>query len=156
LVCPPAARRLRPAVPVRPQLARRLRPAAHASSPLTRLLPPLRLAERLLLPVLDILQSIPVLGFLPGFVLGLVHLFPHRNLGLEIASVLMIFTGQVWNMTFSFYASLKSVPADGTYEGQAAQIRALSMQLLQELYGLDAASFDAKWREWVLKTYPKK
>jgi NitT/TauT family transport system permease protein len=69
-------------------------------------------AERLMLPVLDILQSIPVLGFLPGFVLGLVHLFPHLNLGLEIASVLMIFTGQVWNMTFSFYSSLKSVPSD--------------------------------------------
>ena len=63
-------------------------------------------AERLMLPLLDILQSIPVLGFLPGFVLGLVHLFPHRNMGLELASVLMIFTGQVWNMTFSFYSSL--------------------------------------------------
>ena len=69
-------------------------------------------AERVLLPVLDILQSIPVLGFLPGFVLGLVHLFPAQNIGLEIASVLMIFTGQVWNMTFSFYSSLKSVPPD--------------------------------------------
>ncbi len=69
-------------------------------------------AERVMLPVLDILQSIPVLGFLPGFVLALVHLFPHRNLGLEIASVLMIFTGQAWNMTFSFYSSLKSVPPD--------------------------------------------
>ena len=69
-------------------------------------------AERVMLPVLDILQSIPVLGFLPGFVLGLVHLFPHHNIGLEIASVLMIFTGQVWNMTFSFYSSLKSVPPD--------------------------------------------
>jgi len=69
-------------------------------------------AERVLLPVLDILQSIPVLGFLPGFVLGLVYLFPHHNVGLEIASVLMIFTGQVWNMTFSFYSSLKSVPPD--------------------------------------------
>ena len=69
-------------------------------------------ADRLMLPVLDILQSIPVLGFLPGLVLGLVHLFPHRNAGLELASVLMIFTGQVWNMTFSFYASLKSVPPD--------------------------------------------
>ena len=69
-------------------------------------------AERLMLPVLDILQSIPVLGFLPGFVLGLVYLFPHQNIGLEIASVLMIFTGQVWNMTFSFYSSLKSVPPD--------------------------------------------
>ena len=69
-------------------------------------------AERVMLPVLDILQSIPVLGFLPGFVLGLVHLFPHQNIGLEIASVLMIFTGQVWNMTFSFYSSLKSVPPE--------------------------------------------
>jgi len=69
-------------------------------------------AERVMLPVLDILQSIPVLGFLPGFVVGLVHLFPHHNIGLEIASVLMIFTGQVWNMTFSFYASLKTVPPD--------------------------------------------
>src|SRR4051794_8097397 len=54
-------------------------------------------AERVMVPVLDILQSIPVLGFLPGFVLGLVHLFPNQNLGLEMASVLMIFTGQVWN-----------------------------------------------------------
>ncbi len=69
-------------------------------------------AEPVLLPLLDILQSIPVLGFLPGFVLGLVHLFPHQNLGLELASILMIFTGQAWNMTFSFYASLKSVPPD--------------------------------------------
>ncbi|EEF60170.1 ABC transporter permease [Pedosphaera parvula] len=69
-------------------------------------------SERVMLPMLDILQSIPVLGFLPGFVLGLIHLFPHRNLGLEIASVLMIFTGQVWNMTFSFYYSLKSVPEE--------------------------------------------
>ena len=69
-------------------------------------------AGRVMLPLLDILQSIPVLGFLPGFVLALVHLFPHRNLGLEMASVLMIFTGQVWNMTFSFYHSLRSVPRD--------------------------------------------
>src|SRR5438552_10908301 len=69
-------------------------------------------ADRVMLPVLDILQSIPVLGFLPGFVIGLVHLFPHRNLGLELAAVLMIFTGQAWNMTFAFYSSLKSVPED--------------------------------------------
>ncbi len=69
-------------------------------------------AERLLIPLLDILQSIPVLGFLPGVVLALLHLFPHSNIGLELASVLMIFTGQVWNMTFSFYSSLKAVPED--------------------------------------------
>ena len=51
---------------------------------------------------------------------------------------------------------VKSVPSDGTYEGQAAQIRSLALQLLQELYDLDPAGFDLKWREWVLKTYPKK
>jgi NitT/TauT family transport system permease protein len=69
-------------------------------------------AERIIIPALDILQSIPVLGFLPGLVLGLVALFPHSNLGIELAAILMIFTGQVWNMTFSYYSSLKSIPSD--------------------------------------------
>jgi len=69
-------------------------------------------AEKLLIPLLDILQSIPVLGFMPGLVLALVAIFPHSNLGLELAAVLMIFTGQAWNMTFSLYHSLKSVPQD--------------------------------------------
>src|SRR2546426_2104145 len=53
-----------------------------------------RAAERLLLPLLDILQSIPVLGFLPGFVLGLMALFPTRNVGLELAAILMIFRSE--------------------------------------------------------------
>src|SRR5436309_6598030 len=69
-----------------------------------------RAAERLLLPLLDILQSIPVLGFLPGLVLGLMSLFPARNLGLEPAAILMIFTAQAWNLALSFYNSLKSLP----------------------------------------------
>ncbi|HKW42295.1 MAG TPA: ABC transporter permease subunit [Gemmatimonadales bacterium] len=69
-----------------------------------------RVAERLLLPLLDILQSIPVLGFLPGLVLGLVSLFPTRNVGLELAAILMIFTAQAWNLAFSFYSSLKGLP----------------------------------------------
>ncbi|MGZ3726828.1 MAG: ABC transporter permease [Pseudobdellovibrio sp.] len=69
-------------------------------------------AEKIIIPFLDIMQSIPVLGFLPGLVLGLVALFPNTNIGLELASILMIFTGQVWNMAFAFYASLKSVPTD--------------------------------------------
>ncbi|PYO61275.1 MAG: ABC transporter permease [Gemmatimonadetes bacterium] len=69
-----------------------------------------RAAERLLLPVLDILQSIPVLGFLPGLVLGLVALFPYRNVGLELAAIVMIFTAQAWNLALSFYNSLKSLP----------------------------------------------
>ena len=71
-----------------------------------------RVAERVLMPLLDILQSIPVLGFMPGLVLALVALFPRTNAGLELAAVLMMFTGQVWNMTFSFHHSLRSVPAD--------------------------------------------
>jgi NitT/TauT family transport system permease protein len=69
-------------------------------------------AERILVPMLDILQSIPVLGFLPPLVLALIALFPRTNTGIELACVIMIFTGQVWNMTFSFYSSLKSVPTD--------------------------------------------
>src|SRR2546422_616849 len=64
------------------------------------------------IPILDILQSIPVLGFMPGLVLALVAVFPTSNVGLELAAVLMIFTGQVWNMTFSFYHSLRAVPND--------------------------------------------
>lgn len=71
-----------------------------------------RSAERWIIPLLDILQSIPVLGFLPGLVLGLVALFPKTNVGLELAAILMIFTGQVWNLVFGFYASLKSIPDD--------------------------------------------
>jgi len=69
-----------------------------------------RAAERLLLPLLDILQSIPVLGFLPGLVLGLMALFPARNMGLELAAILMIFTAQAWNLAFSFYNSLRALP----------------------------------------------
>src|SRR5438105_12596514 len=67
-------------------------------------------AERFLLPLLDILQSIPVLGFLPGLVLGLMSLFPTRNVGLELAAILMIFTAQAWNLALSFYNSLKALP----------------------------------------------
>jgi NitT/TauT family transport system permease protein len=70
------------------------------------------IAEKVLVPLLDILQSIPVLSFLPGLVLGLVALFPSTNIGLELAAVLMIFTGQAWNMTFSFYHSLRAVPPE--------------------------------------------
>src|ERR1041384_3874120 len=69
-----------------------------------------RVAEKVLVPLLDILQSIPVLGFMPALVLALAALFPGSNIGLELAAVLMIFTGQVWNMTFSFYQSLRSIP----------------------------------------------
>jgi NitT/TauT family transport system permease protein len=71
-----------------------------------------QLAARVLIPLLDILQSIPVLGFMPGLMLAFVALFPDSNIGLELVSIIMIFTGQVWNMTFSFYHSLRSIPSD--------------------------------------------
>jgi NitT/TauT family transport system permease protein len=71
-----------------------------------------RVAQRVLIPLLDILQSIPVLGFAPSLILVFVALFPRNNAGLEIAAIIAIFTGQAWNMTFSFYQSLRSVPED--------------------------------------------
>lgn len=71
-----------------------------------------RRAEMILIPLLDILQSIPVLSFLPGVMLAMVALFPHKELGIELGSILLIFTGQAWNISFSFYSSLKTVPRD--------------------------------------------
>jgi NitT/TauT family transport system permease protein len=69
-------------------------------------------AERFMIPLLDVLQSIPVLSFLPGVMLAMAALFPGRQIGVEMGAVLLIFTGQVWNMAFSFYASLKSIPRE--------------------------------------------
>src|SRR5579875_3196166 len=71
-----------------------------------------RRAERVMIPILDILQSIPILSFLPAVVLALVAAFPHSNVGLELAAILLIFTSQVWNMTFSFYHAVRTQPAD--------------------------------------------
>ncbi|WP_404423496.1 ABC transporter permease [Nibricoccus sp. IMCC34717] len=69
-------------------------------------------ARRFILPVLDVLQSLPVLSFMPGLVIALVAMFPHSHIGLEVACVIMIFTGQVWNLVFSLYDSLRAVPED--------------------------------------------
>ncbi|MBN3894051.1 MAG: ABC transporter permease subunit [Nostoc sp. NOS(2021)] len=71
-----------------------------------------RIAERILIPMLDILQSIPVLSFLPGVVLALISLFPGQRIGVELAAILLIFTGMTWNMTFSFYQSLQGIPQE--------------------------------------------
>ncbi|HXZ31750.1 MAG TPA: ABC transporter permease subunit [Terriglobales bacterium] len=76
-------------------------------------------AEHFMIPLLDVLQSIPVLSFLPGVMLAMVALFPSHQLGVELGAILLIFTGQVWNMAFSFYASLKSIPHEMR---EAAQI----------------------------------
>jgi NitT/TauT family transport system permease protein len=68
--------------------------------------------EAWMVSVLDILQSIPVLSFLPPVVLAMVALVPGHQLGIEMSVILLIFTGQVWNLAFSFYSSLKTIPRE--------------------------------------------
>ncbi|HMK67460.1 MAG TPA: ABC transporter permease subunit [Stellaceae bacterium] len=71
-----------------------------------------RRAEKLMIPVLDILQSVPILGFLSITVTGFIALFPGSLLGYECAAIFAIFTSQAWNMTFSLYQSFLAVPQD--------------------------------------------
>ena len=72
----------------------------------------LRRAEKVLVPILDVLQSIPILVFLPIALTFFIRVFPNNLLGLELASIFVIFTSQAWNMTFSFYHSLISQPTE--------------------------------------------
>ena len=65
-----------------------------------------------MLAVLDILQSIPVLSFLPVVMLAMIGLIPGHQFGIELGSIVLLFTSQVWNMAFSFYSSLKSIPRE--------------------------------------------
>jgi NitT/TauT family transport system permease protein len=69
-------------------------------------------AEAIMIPLLDVMQSIPLLSFLPIFVISLINIFPSERLGLELACILLIFTSQVWNMAFSVYGSMKSIPRE--------------------------------------------
>lgn len=69
-------------------------------------------AEKILIPLLDILQSIPILSFLPVVLLAFIGLFPHSHLGVNLASIILIFTGQVWNMVFALYHGLITIPRD--------------------------------------------
>lgn len=68
--------------------------------------------EKIGLPMLDIMQSIPVLSFIPGLSMAFLAIFPVSNIGLELVAIVAIFTGQVWNMTYAFYAALKGIPGD--------------------------------------------
>jgi len=72
----------------------------------------LRRAEKVLVPILDILQSIPILVFLPIALTFFIKVFPNNLIGLEMAAIFVIFTSQAWNMTFSFYHSLISQPTE--------------------------------------------
>ena len=71
-----------------------------------------RRLESVLIPLLDVLQSVPILGFLAFLVVFFVNLFPGSVAGYEAAAIFAIFTSQAWNMAFSFYQSLRSVPRD--------------------------------------------
>jgi NitT/TauT family transport system permease protein len=82
-----------------------------------------RTAEKIMIPAIDILQSVPVLGFLSATVLAFMALFPGSLFGVECASIFAIFTGQAWNMTLSFYNSLTTIPRDLR---EAAKINQLS------------------------------
>lgn len=70
------------------------------------------LAEKIVIPILDVCQSIPFLGFLPGLVLMFIGIFKKTNVGLELAAIIIMFTGQVWNMAFSVYHSIRTVPEE--------------------------------------------
>jgi NitT/TauT family transport system permease protein len=68
--------------------------------------------EAFMIAALDIMQSIPVLSFLPPVMLAMIGLFPTRHVGVELGAIILLFTGAVWNMAFSFYSSLKSIPRE--------------------------------------------
>jgi NitT/TauT family transport system permease protein len=95
----------------------------------------LRRAAKVLIPLLDILQSVPVLGFLSVTVTAFIALFPGSELGLECASVFAIFTSMAWNMTFAFYHSLVSQPRD---LDEAARV--LRLTRWQRFWRLDVPS----------------
>jgi len=105
-----------------------------------------RRLEALMIATLDILQSIPVLSFLPGVMLAMMSLFPSRQLGIELGAILLIFTGEVWNMAFSFYSSLKSIPRELQ---EACQINRFSA--MQRLFQLELpyATIGLVWNSMV-------
>jgi NitT/TauT family transport system permease protein len=83
-----------------------------------------RRARRLLLPLLDVLQSVPILSFLPVVLLSLTAMLP-QSVAVELAAIVLIFTSQVWNMTFAWYQSLRTVPRELREAGRIFQLRGL-------------------------------
>lgn len=81
-------------------------------------------AETIFIPLIDILQSVPILGFLSISIVGFIWLFPNKLLGPECAAIFAIFTSQAWNMTLSIYQSIKLLPADFNDVGYALNLNA--------------------------------
>jgi len=104
------------------------------------------LAEKVLIPILDILQSVPLLAFLPVVLLAMVSLFPRSNTGLELSAVILIVTCQAWNLAFAFYQRLKTLP-----EGLDEVARAYGLSRIQRLRCLELpfATPDLVWNSMV-------
>jgi NitT/TauT family transport system permease protein len=101
-----------------------------------------RLAEKFMIPVLDVLQSLPVLTLLPIIEVAMVRLFPATWLGLELTCVIMIFTAQAWNMTFSYHGSVRSIPVALR---EAAEIQHLSGWQIFRFLELPASMIGLVW-----------
>lgn len=101
-----------------------------------------RRARKIMLPIIDILQSVPVLGFLSITVTGFLALFPGSLLGVECASIFAIFTAQAWNMTFGFYHSLVSIPSELQ---EAASISRLNRWQRFTLLELPSSTISLMW-----------
>jgi len=99
-------------------------------------------ARKVMLPVIDILQSVPVLGFLSITVTGFIALFPGSLMGVECASIFAIFTAQVWNMTFGFYHSMITIP---TELNEAASVYRLNRWLRFTKLELPASAIGLMW-----------
>lgn len=104
------------------------------------------LAEKVLIPILDILQSVPLLAFLPVVLLAMVSLFPRSNTGLELSAVVLIVTCQAWNLAFAFYQRLKTLPS-----GLDEAARAYGLTRIQRLRWLELpfATPDLVWNSMV-------
>jgi NitT/TauT family transport system permease protein len=100
-----------------------------------------RTAERIMIPALDILQSLPVLSFTPAVMIAMTRLLP-RQIGLELAVVILIFTAQAWNMTFSYYSSVRAVPRNLR---EAAAISRLSRWRIFRIIELPASMIGLVW-----------
>lgn len=97
-------------------------------------------AEKILIPVLDILQSIPVLSFLPVVLLAFIALFPGSRIGVNLAAIVLIFTGQVWNMVFAVYHGFITIPRDLSESARSLNLspwqRFRTMELPHAMVGL--------------------
>ncbi|MEM3510219.1 MAG: ABC transporter permease subunit [Nitrososphaerales archaeon] len=91
-----------------------------------------RRAERVLMPILDILQSVPILGFFPAAIFFFIAFFHETWIGVELAAIFLIFTSQAWNLAFAVYESVSAIPAD--LEEASASLRLRGLVRIKRLY----------------------